>query len=314
MEDILKTNVSETDKDALYTIVLYLLSLQQQIKIDKEWSAFSKEIKEKSRFFPNNTAVLQRIDRYKDIATDTLRVGDCFFRARIYNPFDEKLIKLNEMVAQMLSSESPCEDFLSETMQFPASALFVSIKLLVDAEHGKFKNTYEDWRKEYQPFLGYNERASDAPPSDIVTEGRANPRHISYLYAASDVNTAISEIRPMNGQIVSVATIEIQKELKIYGFDKKRIWDDTHDFADQIELSYIAELFSCRVTVMKPSTFQHNIYVITYVLWDMTVSDMIALYVPVGTTLLYSIHRLRITIFTRTTKLLIPNYMKPIAI
>mgnify|MGYP001045856302 CR=1 FL=1 len=244
MEDILKTNVSETDKDALYTIVLYLLSLQQQIKIDKEWSAFSKEIKEKSRFFPNNTAVLQRIDRYKDIATDTLRVGDCFFRARIYNPFDEKLIKLNEMVAQMLSSESPCEDFLSETMQFPASALFVSIKLLVDAEHGKFKNIYEDWRKEYQPFLGYNERASDAPPSDIVTEGRANPRHISYLYAASDVNTAISEIRPMNGQIVSVATIEIQKELKIYGFDKKRIWDDTHNFADQIELSYIAELFS----------------------------------------------------------------------
>ena len=82
------------------------------------------------------------------------------------------------------------------------------------------------------------------PPSDIVTDGRANPRHISYLYAASDVHTAVSEIRPMNGQKVSVATIEIQKELKIYIFDKKRICDNTHDFMDQIELNYIAVLFS----------------------------------------------------------------------
>lgn len=244
MKDIIKTDLPESDKDAFYTLLIYLFSLQQQMKIDTEWNEFSHEIREKSRFFPSNTTILQWIDRYKDIATDTLHVGDCFFRARTYNPFDEKTIKLNEMVAQMLSSEFPCEDFSSETMQFPASASLVLTRLLGDAERSKFKNIYENWEKEYQPFLGYNEKASDAPPSDIVTDGRANPRHISYLYAASDVNTAVSEIRPMNGQKVSVATIEIQKELKIYIFDKKRICDNTHDFMDQIELNYIAVLFS----------------------------------------------------------------------
>jgi len=43
------------------------------------------------------------------------------------------------------------------------------------------------------------------PPVDQSTNGRANPIGIPYLYLASDVETAIAEIRPPVGQKVAVA-------------------------------------------------------------------------------------------------------------
>jgi hypothetical protein len=44
-----------------------------------------------------------------------------------------------------------------------------------------------------------------APPADVATDGRANPVGIPYLYLASDVDTAISEVRPSKASRVAVA-------------------------------------------------------------------------------------------------------------
>jgi hypothetical protein len=47
------------------------------------------------------------------------------------------------------------------------------------------------------------------PPVEKTLNGRANPLGISYLYAASDVSTAISEVQPYKGEVVTVAKIRI---------------------------------------------------------------------------------------------------------
>jgi hypothetical protein len=47
------------------------------------------------------------------------------------------------------------------------------------------------------------------PPNDRTPNGRANPLGISYLYAASDTLTAISEVQPYKGEIVTVVKIQI---------------------------------------------------------------------------------------------------------
>jgi len=44
------------------------------------------------------------------------------------------------------------------------------------------------------------------PPASKTTNGRANPIGIPYLYLASDIETAISEVRPNTGQMVAVAS------------------------------------------------------------------------------------------------------------
>lgn len=46
-------------------------------------------------------------------------------------------------------------------------------------------------------------------------EGRVNPRGIPCLYAASNVETAIAEVRPWFGALVSVAQMRIARELRL---------------------------------------------------------------------------------------------------
>lgn len=50
--------------------------------------------------------------------------------------------------------------------------------------------------------------------------GRANPDHIGYLYLSEDENTPIYEVRRTIGQMVSIASFRVQKNLRIYDFTK----------------------------------------------------------------------------------------------
>lgn len=51
------------------------------------------------------------------------------------------------------------------------------------------------------------------PPAKISTAGRANPQGIPYLYTASNSSTAIAEIRPHKGDVVTVAKFEVMEPL-----------------------------------------------------------------------------------------------------
>lgn len=42
-----------------------------------------------------------------------------------------------------------------------------------------------------------------APPADVASDGRANPIGIRYLYLADDLDTAIAEVKPSKGALVS---------------------------------------------------------------------------------------------------------------
>ena len=49
---------------------------------------------------------------------------------------------------------------------------------------------------EERPFWGFKESDCDAPPKEYAKTGRANSVGISFLYAALDKKTAITEMRP----------------------------------------------------------------------------------------------------------------------
>jgi len=56
------------------------------------------------------------------------------------------------------------------------------------------------------------------PLSNNASEGRANPKGIPYLYVATDKETAMSEVRPSLGAILSVGKFKPTRELKIIDF------------------------------------------------------------------------------------------------
>lgn len=65
----------------------------------------------------------------------------------------------------------------------------------------------------------YNAKRMKPLPNG-ASEGRANPKGIPCLYVASTRETAMSEIRPWLGSIISVAKFSNIKELKVIDFSK----------------------------------------------------------------------------------------------
>ncbi|MFC1724258.1 RES family NAD+ phosphorylase [candidate division KSB1 bacterium] len=53
------------------------------------------------------------------------------------------------------------------------------------------------------------------PPKKVVTNGRANPIGIPYLYVASTIETAISEVRGHKGEYVTIAEFQMKKDLEL---------------------------------------------------------------------------------------------------
>ena len=56
------------------------------------------------------------------------------------------------------------------------------------------------------------------PLNNSASEGRANPKGIPYLYVATDKETAMSEVRPSLGAILSIGKFKPTRELKIIDF------------------------------------------------------------------------------------------------
>jgi len=56
------------------------------------------------------------------------------------------------------------------------------------------------------------------PRRDKAREGRANPRGIPYLYLSNRKETALTEVRPWLGSLISIAQFETVRELVIVDF------------------------------------------------------------------------------------------------
>ena len=70
-------------------------------------------------------------------------------------------------------------------------------------------NKYEE--NELTPFS--KERMK--PNLNCVVEGRANPKGIAYLYLTTDLETAISEVKPFLGSTISLGIFKIKEELTL---------------------------------------------------------------------------------------------------
>ena len=102
-----------------------------------------------------------------------------------------------------------------------------SIPLSDDAS---LSNLLNDIFKDSEPFWGYkNPEDCLAPPPDIAPDNRANPRFISYLYTALDIDTAIAEIRPIPGSKISLAKIVPSKVFKIYDLTNHGLFSPNQD-------------------------------------------------------------------------------------
>ena len=57
--------------------------------------------------------------------------------------------------------------------------------------------------------------AMGKPPKNLVSNGRANPIGIPYLYVASSIDTAIAEIRGHKGEVVTIVEYQMKNNLEL---------------------------------------------------------------------------------------------------
>jgi hypothetical protein len=104
----------------------------------------------------------------------------------------------------------------------------------------------------YRPFSG-NE--IDRPPLKLATEGRFNRVRVSLLYLASDVDTAVAELRPHPGHLVSTAMFRLKRDLKVANFSKH----DIRNFLSDSRLEDLRTILSIADVLNVPVQPEHRV-------------------------------------------------------
>ena len=120
--------------------------------------------------------------------------GFSMYRARIYN--DELLPKAMQIIENIHNAKTP-QDFEHAEQQHKS----FETQYRTNIEHG---------------FWGYDEKGSFInPDSNSIKAGRCNHDFETCLYTAENPNTAISELKPLIKEKISVAEIITLQNLKI---------------------------------------------------------------------------------------------------
>jgi RES domain len=77
-----------------------------------------------------------------------------------------------------------------------------------------FQSCHDGEGREWEEPIGYSESRM-TPLRDKALEGRANPKGIPYLYLSDKAETAMSEVRPWLGSIISIAQFGIERDLNV---------------------------------------------------------------------------------------------------
>jgi hypothetical protein len=114
----------------------------------------------------------------------------------------------------------------------------------------------------YLPFSG---KDIDRPPLKLATEGRFNRARVSLLYLASDVQTAVAELRPHPGHLVSTAMFRLKRDLKVANFAKH----DIRNFLSDPRLEDLRSILSIADVLNVPVQPEHRVlYAATHLFAD----------------------------------------------
>jgi hypothetical protein len=87
------------------------------------------------------------------------------------------------------------------------------------------------------------------PPAHLTSNGRANPVGIPCLYVASDIATAIAEVRPHKAEKVCVAEFNVLDKIKLIDLQSPKKSTSPFDlFEDQLKLLHHYMGYLCRLS------------------------------------------------------------------
>jgi hypothetical protein len=252
-------DIAKTTEQARYNEFIF----RQHIL--KLWSDLEEELKTKNRYFPDSE-FLSLFENCSKEARRNFRKGNTLYRAR--------KIEIDKLPSETRNVIAKATEDFNDYGSHNSSNMVADIwEHLANIESGEWEQIVSNETSEKSIlFWGYGANDSGAPPSSEA-QGRVNPMGVSYLYAAKDERTAIAEIQPTIGQLISIAKIKTLKPLNIFCFDFYEAFSNSEvmnltidELEEQLGFSYwrlkvlfdtMSELFS------KPTSGNHENYYAT---------------------------------------------------
>lgn len=117
------------------------------------------------------------------------------------------------------------QEIIHKNRFFPQTSIYQQAFLPLGSLYNNFQQLIEQLKLPIHPSeFFYRGRISEKildhasmgkPPSNLATIGRANPYGISYLYLAKTKEICIKEIRPNNGDTISIAKFNVTRQLNV---------------------------------------------------------------------------------------------------
>ena len=200
-----------------WAMIMFLLYLDDAQKKDEQWEQFEHELIYNNRFSSDNP-IVKELHNQKDIATRTISANSTFYRARVYGTISADRI-LTYYLKEQGFSEAEIDDFCNNKPKYYKELMLSFMNNASSSNNAEsfqsILSAQKKWKRNIK-FKGYNAKDSTAPDADLVTNGRANPDHIRYLYLCEDALTSVYEVRPYIGQAVSIAKFKLLREINVY--------------------------------------------------------------------------------------------------
>ena len=238
----------EANDKILPLIMLYYLAHLITNKAKLSWNQLFDNSKEIS-----DNEILSLIFKLKELCSCKISPKQKLYRARAYNSEIKEIYNKSYWHELYETYNADTPEFLQFNSAEKDMESFFKDVFILD-KFCSSKNILKNWIKKNKnvKFWGFDANESGRNYKNNI-EGRLNQAHEHHLYLAYDIDTAIAEIRPINQQQVSVATINIQKELNVFDLTKKfEIGDGTKD-TEYVVFSEVARM--CSMPNFNDSTY-----------------------------------------------------------
>ncbi len=235
------TTQEDIEKEQLVPMLLLIYIVQDiQKETMKSWkNLFRDENK------INDNTITSLINKLKNECEIIIKPNQKFYRARTYKNSEIKTIYNKPIWNDLLNTfKTNIPEF--DILEIPSNSMEEFFNYIPFLEYfDTSKSILKNWitKTKCEKFWGYSAKESGRNYKNLK-EGRLNKKEEHHLYLAYDIDTAIAEVRPINKQLISVATVNIKKELKVFDLTKNfKMGDGTKD-GDYIAFDYLAHLCS----------------------------------------------------------------------
>jgi len=246
-------NQLKTDEQTeVWIKLLLILSNDKYNEALEIWNEFYSLVKTGKSVKKHKILLLLKL--LQEECTYYLNKNKILYRARAYNNSEIEKFFLKQEWEDLLSKLRDAFPMIDELNLKYSNVLQFCNYLSCLPDNNKYKEILNLWIKKHKciKFWGFDKNGSGrnyiAPQA-----GRLNSKLEHHLYTSYDVNTAISEIRPINNQIISVAKIKVLKKLKLFDFTKKFTENSSKYNHDYEMFEYIAHICSM-------PNYKENIY------------------------------------------------------